>query len=81
MPANAFWNSLSELRDRFQQLGSTPQARLDLLVASARVATPPSQREMLRNLHDVADNTDHVRCLLDAILPPEVTEGWKKAGG
>lgn len=74
MPANAFWRSLGEARERFHQLGSTQQARIDLLLTSARAAPPPNQREIMRNLSDVADNTDHVRCLLQAILPPEVTE-------
>jgi hypothetical protein len=74
MPASAFWRSLGELRERFQQLGSTQQARIDLLVESARGTPPTGQREMMRHLNDVADNTDHVRCLLQAILPPDVTE-------
>jgi hypothetical protein len=74
MPANAFWRSLTELRERYYQLGNTQQARIDLLVSSARATPTAGQREMMRNLNDVADSTDHVRCLLLAILPPDVTE-------
>ena len=74
MPAQSFWTAISQMRDAFRRGGATHQARIDLLIASVRAAPPAAQREMIHALCDVADSTSDLRCLLLAMLPPEVTE-------
>jgi hypothetical protein len=74
MPAKTFWSAVNELRDAFRGGGATHQARIDLLLASIRSAPPAAQRQMIQALCDVADSTNHLRCLLLAMLPPELTE-------
>ena len=73
MPAR-FWNSLRELQENFERVGGTHQQRLNNLVASMRTVEPPAQRQNLHTLSDVADSTAHLRNLLFAIMPPDVTE-------
>jgi len=83
MPAKTFWTAVSELRDVFRSGGATHQARMDHLIASVRSAPPAAQREMIRALCDVADSASDLRCLLLAMLPPDVTEcamGSQSAG-